>query len=71
LKWRIAKTSPIGKTSEGVNTLENGDIDMLMITVNLLLMIINEEERFGCKANLILVRLSNLTSLATVRLICP
>ncbi|MDR2793584.1 MAG: response regulator [Treponema sp.] len=40
--------------SEGVNALEKGEIDLLMVTVNLLLMVINYEERSGFKANLIL-----------------
>ncbi|MDR0557019.1 MAG: transporter substrate-binding domain-containing protein, partial [Treponema sp.] len=39
---------------EGVNALEKGEIDLLMITINLLLMITNYEERSGFKANIIL-----------------
>jgi signal transduction histidine kinase/FixJ family two-component response regulator len=40
--------------SEGVNALEKGEIDLLMVTMNLLLMVLNYEERSGFKANLIL-----------------
>jgi signal transduction histidine kinase/FixJ family two-component response regulator/HPt (histidine-containing phosphotransfer) domain-containing protein len=40
--------------AEGIDALERGDIDLLMLNVNLLLMAVNYEERFGFKANLIL-----------------
>jgi signal transduction histidine kinase/response regulator of citrate/malate metabolism len=40
--------------AEGIDALEKDDIDLLMLNVNLLLMTVNYEERFGFKANLIL-----------------
>jgi signal transduction histidine kinase/CheY-like chemotaxis protein len=39
---------------EGVNALEKGEVDLLMVTTNMLLMIGNYQERSGFKANIIL-----------------
>jgi signal transduction histidine kinase/DNA-binding response OmpR family regulator len=49
-----AYTTEYQTVSEAINALDRGDIDLLMVTTNALLMITNYQERAGFKANLVL-----------------